>query len=188
MRRKTQMSKSSRESQPRAVASEPCAMVRRFGARIVQAANGSPIVDLGCGTGRNAIHLARLGGTVVCIDRNSELLRRLPRAQRLVRLHMDLDTERWPFTQSQLGGIVCVHFLMPTLFPQFERSLAPGGCLLIETVPAHGGNFIELPNKSELKRALGKSFQFEFFREKEAGPVGFEKVTVRLLAKRIASD
>ena len=182
------MSKSSRESQPRAEAPEPCAMVRRFGARIVEAANGAPIVDVGCGAGRNAIHLAQLGGTVICIDRNSELLRRLPRGKRIVPLHMDLATDRWPFARGQLGGIVTVHFLMPALFPQFERSLLPGGCLLIETVPAHGGNFIELPYRSELRRALGKSFQFEFFKEKKAGPVGCEKVTVRLLAKRIASN
>src|SRR5580704_15867889 len=98
----TRMSKSASESQPRAEAPEPCAMVRRFGARIVEAANGAPIVDVGCGAGRNAIHLARLGGTVICIDRNSELLRRLPRSKRLVRLHMDLDMECWPFARGQL--------------------------------------------------------------------------------------
>jgi SAM-dependent methyltransferase len=178
------MSKGSSESQPRAEAPEPCAMVRRFGAKIVEAANGAPIVDVGCGAGRNAIHLARLGGTVICIDRNSELLRRLPRAERLVPLHMDLDTQRWPFVQGQLGGIVCVHFPMPTLFRQFERSLRSDGCLLIQTVPAHGGNFIELPNEGELRRALADAFRFEFFREKKAGPVGGGKVTVGLLAKR----
>ena len=165
-------------------ASEPCALVRRFGAKIVEAANGAPILDVGCGAGRNAIHLARLGGTVICLDRNSELLRRLPRAKRIIPLHMDLAAERWPFAQGQLGGIVSVHFLMPALFRQFESSLSPGGCLLIETVPAHGGNFIELPNEGELRHAFAGAFHFEFFKEKRAGPVGCGKVTVRLLAKR----
>lgn len=187
------MRKSNRESRPRTepskrlngIPSEPCALVRRFGAKIVEAANGAPILDVGCGAGRNAIHLARLGGTVICLDRNSDLLRRLPRAKRLVPLHMDVATEPWPFAQHQLGGIVSVHFLPPTLFQQFENSLSPGGCLLIETVPAHGGNFIELPNEGELRRALAEAFKFEFFKEKKAGPVGCGKVTVRLLAKRV---
>jgi tellurite methyltransferase len=166
--------------------SEPSALVRRFGARIVDAANGAPILDVGCGAGRNAVYLAGLGGVVICLDGNSELLRRLPRVKRIVPLHLDLATERWPFAQCELGGIVSVHFLMPALFRQFESSLSPGGCMLIETVPAHGGNFVELPNEGELRRAFAEAFQFEFFKEKEAGPIGCGKVTVRLLAKRVA--
>jgi tellurite methyltransferase len=190
------MRKSRREPQQRTEAtkrlthkpSEPCALVRRFGAEIVEAANGLPILDVGCGAGRNAIHLARLGGTVICLDRNSDLLRRLPRAKRIVPLHMDLAKDQWPFKQRELGGLVSVHFLMPALFRQFEISLSPGGCLLIETVPAHGGNFIELPNEGEVRRAFAEAFQFEFFKEKKAGPLGCGKVTVRLLAKRGARD
>jgi SAM-dependent methyltransferase len=165
--------------------SEPCALVRRFGGRIVEAANGAPILDVGSGAGRNAVYLARLGGVVICLDRNAELLRRLPRLKRIVPLHLDLVTERWPFAQGQLGGIVSVHCLIPALFRQFERSLSLGGCILVETVPAHGGNFIELPKEGELRRAFAKTFHFEFFKEKKVGPVGCGKVTVRLLAKRI---
>lgn len=191
---KNTMRKSSRESQQRTEASkrltdhpsEPCALVRRFGAAIVEAANGAPILDVGCGAGRNAIHLAQLGGTVICLDRNSDFLRRLPRTKRIIPLHMDLATDRWPFRKCELGGIVSVHFLMPSLFRQFEGSLSPGGCLLIETVPGHGGNFIELPNEGELRRAFAEAFLFEFFKEKKAGPIGCGKVTVRLLARRVA--
>jgi len=138
--------------------SEPCALVRRFGARIVEAANGAPILDLGCGAGRNAVYLARLGGVVICLDRNSELLGRLPRVKQIIPLHVDLATGRWPFEQGQLGGIISVQFLMPAVFRQFESSLSPGGCLLIEPVPAHGGNFIELPYAGELKGAFAEAF------------------------------
>jgi SAM-dependent methyltransferase len=166
--------------------SEPCTLVRRFGAEIVEAANGAPILDVGCGAGRNAIYLEQLGGTVICLDKSSDLLRRLPRTKGIVPLHMDLATEHWPFAEGLLGGIVSVHFLMSTLLQQFGASLSTGGCLLIETVPAHGGNFIELPNEGELKRALAGVFQFVFSKERTAGPIGCGKVTVRLLAKRRA--
>jgi SAM-dependent methyltransferase len=165
--------------------SEPCALVRRFGARILEAANGAPILDVGCGAGRNAAYLAQLGGVIICLDRNSELLGQLPRVKRIVPLHLDVAKERWPFAQGQLGGILSVHCLIPALFRQFQNSLSPGGCLLIETVPAHGGNFVKLPNEGELRRAFAEAFQFEFFKEKKAGPVGCGKVTVRLLAKRV---
>lgn len=59
---------------------------------------------------------------------------------------------------------------MPALFREFQSSLSPGGYLLIETVPAHGGNFIELPNEGELRHVFAETFQFEFFKEKKAGP------------------
>jgi SAM-dependent methyltransferase len=166
------------------ISSQPSALVRRFGERIVEAARGVPILDVGCGAGRNAIHLAQLGGTVICLDKNVDLLRSLPRAKRIVPLHMDLATDRWPFGQGQLGGILSVHFLMRALFRQFESSLSTGGRLLIETVPAHGGNYIELPNEGELRSEFSEAFHFEFLQEKKAGPVGCGKVTVRLLAKR----
>jgi SAM-dependent methyltransferase len=168
--------------------SEACALVRKFGAKIVEAAKGAPILDVGCGTGRNAIYLAQLGGTLICLDKDSDRLHRLPRVKRIVPLRIDLATDRWPFAQDQLGGIVSVHFPMPVLFRQFGSSLSPGGCLLLETVPAHGGNFVELPNENELRNAIAEAFHFEFYKEKKAGPPGCGKVTVRLLAKRRAQS
>ncbi len=47
-------------------------------------------------------------------------------------------------------------------------------------------NSAELPNEGELGRAFAEAFQFKFFKEGKAGPVGCGKVTVRLLAKRVA--
>lgn len=164
--------------------SEPSALVRRFGRRIVEAAKGAPILDVGCGAGRNAIYLAQLGGTVICIDKNFDVLRELPRTNRIVPLYIDLAKDRWPFAQSKVGGIISVHFLMPELFPRFESSLSRGGGLLIETVPGHGGNYLELPRQNQLSRTLKGAFRFEFYREKKAGPASCEKVTVRLFAWR----
>ena len=158
--------------------------VRRFATRIVDAAGNAPILDVACGVGRNAMIFAQLGCTVICLDKNQDLLRGLPNNPRILPMQMDLATDPWPFGRCQLGGIVNVHFLLPTIFRRFKSSLSPGGHLLIETVPAHGNNYLELPKEGVLKSALEGAFDFDFYHEKKAGPPKCKKVTVRLLARR----
>jgi len=97
---------------------------------------------------------------------------------------MDLAHDPWPFGPGTAGAIINVHFLLPALFPLFQSSLIPGGYLLIETVPAHGGNYLELPRAGELRSALQGAFDFEFYKERKAGPGNYDAVTVQLLAKR----
>ena len=83
-----------------------------------------------------------------------------------------------------VGGIINIHFTLPTLFPQFESSLIPHGYLLLETVPGVGGNYLELPKGGDLKVALGDAFDFEFYKERHVGPPEHNAVTVKLLAMR----
>jgi hypothetical protein len=85
---------------------------------------------------------------------------------------------------SRVGGIINVHFLLPALFPFCESSLSPGGYLLLETVPGCGGNYLELPKAGGIRSALGKAFDFEFYKEGKVGPRGYDAVTVQLLARR----
>ncbi len=69
-------------------------------------------------------------------------------------------------------------------FPCFERSLSPGGYLLLETVPGCGGNYQELPKTGALRSALENAFELEFYQERKVGPIGYDAVTVRVLAKK----
>jgi hypothetical protein len=101
---------------------------------------------------------------------------------------MDLFTDPWPFGVSRAGGIVNVHFLLPSLFPSFESSITPGGYLLLETVPGCGGNYLQLPKAGELRAALERSFDLEFYKERKVGPVSFDAVTVQLLGRRKESS
>jgi len=103
---------------------------------------------------------------------------------RLTLHQIDLVKEAWPFGAGVVGGIVNVHFLLPSLFPSFESSLSPGGYLLLETVPGCGGNYLELPKAGRIRSAFGKAFDFEFYREGKTGPSGYDAVTVQMLAKR----
>src|ERR1700686_4454275 len=170
-------------------------LVRGFASRIADAAGSLPILDVACGSGRNAMLLSELGCTVVCIDKD---LTRLKvelglRASRLTssRLHLhylDLVKDPWPFDAGTVGGIINVHFLLPALFPCFKKSLAPGGYLLLESVPGCGGNYLELPHAGRVKSVLQRAFDFEFYKEGKAGPPGVDAVTVKLLAKRRCRD
>src|SRR5258707_946239 len=79
-------------------------LVRRFASRIADAAEGAPILDVACGSGRNAMLLSELGCTVVCIDRDLtrlkvELELRASRltSSRLRLRHLDLVKDPWPF-------------------------------------------------------------------------------------------
>lgn len=176
---------------------EASPLVRRFAAKIADAAAGKPVLDVACGSGRNALILARLGCTVICVDRDLTSLQahvvhlrrtELRKASTKLSLHqLDLAKDRWPFTAGVAGGIINVHFLLPELFPFFERSLSPGGYLLLETVPGCGGNYLELPKAGELRSAFERVFELEFYQERTVGPLGFDAVTVRLLAKKRSS-
>ena len=174
---------------------EPSPLVRRFAENIAEAASGKPVLDVACGSGRNALALAQLGCKVICVDWDLTALQSqlvhlretvLKKAVAKLSPHqMDLVKEPWPFAPSAAGGIVNVHFLLPTPFPRFEQSLSPGGYLLLETVPGCGGNYLELPKAGELKSVFGEAFEFEFYKERKVGPPGCDAVTVRMLARKV---
>jgi len=172
----------------------PSALVRKYAPQIVSASSGKPLLDIACGSGRNSFVFSNLGCAVICVDRNLAGLRaqqlRLSSTalghttSKMSLCQMDLVKDPWPFGVSQAGGIVNVHFLLPSLFRFFENSIVTGGYLLVETVPAHGGNYLELPKAGELRSAFERVFDLEFYRERKAGPPNVDAVTVQLVARR----
>jgi SAM-dependent methyltransferase len=126
---------------------EPSPLVRRFAPLIATALAGKAVLDVACGSGRNAMTFAQLGCDVICVDKDLNSLQahrvRLRRtslkaAVIKIRPHqIDLVRDPWPFTAGAFGGIINVHFLVPGLFQYFESSLSPGGYLLI---PGSGVN------------------------------------------------
>src|SRR5689334_13229867 len=80
---------------------QPSSLVRKFASAIISAAANYPIIDVACGSGRNALYLASLGASVICVDRDlSRLKNRLPQAQisnHLKLREMDLLADQWPF-------------------------------------------------------------------------------------------
>ena len=110
-------------------------------------------LDLACGTGRNALFLARSGRRVTAVDWSAAALDALEAKARsegvsvrrykqfgdargahragLDLLQADLEKTRLP--ESAFDLVVCVRYLQRTLFPQIVEALRPGGVLLYET-------------------------------------------------------
>ena len=137
-------------------------MARRdiaFWERLAHAAGG-PILELGCGTGRVTLPLARATGNIVGVDRSAPMLdrarervrrARLSRRARLVRA----DIRDLPFESSRFALVAAPYGVLQSLLKEADlsaaltsvtRVLAPGGRLVLELVA-------DLPSWQEYKRA-----------------------------------
>lgn len=121
-----------------------------------------PVLDLGCGTGRVALHLARRGHRVLGVDRDHELILELSERAGDLRVEL-ICADTLDFELDEPVGLA----LAPMQFLQLLRSsesrvrclrrvaaaLRPGGLLaaaLVERVPAVEGTLPPLPDVREV--------------------------------------
>jgi len=101
------------------------------------AQNRRPLaIDLGCGCGRDAVYLAARGWQVIAVDNRPKML------QRAVALAVhesvehcfqasETDLEReWPWDKEQADLVVCIRFLVRSLFPKIADVVRPGGYII----------------------------------------------------------
>lgn len=123
----------------------PSAWVCRF-ARLIAA--GGAVLDLACGQGRNARHLAGLGYRVEAVDRDSASLAALAGAAGITPRCADLERSAWPYEAGRFDGIVVTNYLYRPLFADLLAALRPGGVLIYETF-ALGNEKLGRPSNPE---------------------------------------
>jgi SAM-dependent methyltransferase len=121
----------------------------RFWQRLAAAQDG-PVLELGCGTGRIAVPVARAGARIVGIDRSQEMLararRRLTRARLGDRLALVRgDIRDLPFTaRTKFSAVLAAYGILQSLtrerdltrtFTSVARVLRRGGLFAIDVVP-----------------------------------------------------
>jgi SAM-dependent methyltransferase len=154
---------------------------------------GGPVLELGCGTGRVALHLARRGHEVIGLDRDRELLDVLDeRAEglKLATLHADARA----FELAQRVGLVLAPTHLLQLLPNGEergeclqsvaKALRRGGLLaasIIEEMPDPDGAPPPLPDVREVDGWVYSSLAIE-------AAVGPGEIVVRRLRHAVSPE
>lgn len=165
---------------------EPSQWVRRWAPLVPR----GEVLDLACGTGRNARLFAGLGYPVLALDRDSGAFETLQGIANVRTLRADLeDGSPWPLGGRRFAGIVVTNYLYRPLFPVLSGSLELGGVLIYETFAQGNESFGKPSNPAflllpgELLQAFGPELSvvaFEQGRVLEPKPA----VVQRLCARR----
>ncbi len=90
-------------------------------------------LDLACGTGRNALWLARHGWSVTAVDGSPtaiEILRRRAAGLRIETQIADLENSGFAIAPASYDLIAICYYLQRNLFEPAKQGLAPGGIII----------------------------------------------------------
>jgi SAM-dependent methyltransferase len=155
--------------------------------------HGSPILELGCGTGRVALHLARRGHELIGLDVDPELLVVLnARAQGLqLKTHL-ADAREFELREPAALVLAPTHLLQLLPGPgergeclrSVASALQPGGLLavvIIEEMPEPDGAPAPLPDVREIDGWVYSSLAIE-------AATGPGEIVVRRLRQTVSPD
>lgn len=108
----------------------PSSWVARFAPLI---APGGRVLDLACGKGRHARHLAGLGYEVEAVDGDAAALAGLAGVPGVTTRCADLEDGPWPYYGHAFDGIVVANYLHRPLLPNLLAALGENGILIYET-------------------------------------------------------
>lgn len=152
-----------------------------------------PVLELGCGTGRVALHLARRGHTVIGLDRDPELLAALiSRAEGLSLSTIESDASDFEAGEPAALVLAPTHLLqlLPDSGQRLEclrriaKTLRPGGLLaaaIIESMPEPDGAPPPLPDVREVDGWVYSSLAVE-------AAVGPGEIVVRRLRQLVSPE
>jgi len=152
-------------------------------------------LDVACGDGRHAIHLARHGYAVDAIDIALSGLRRAREVLRRERLSVNLiqaDLEDCPLPRDRYSVVINIRYLQRNLLPALKHALRDGGVIVFETFLADQASISRPSNpaflldRGELRRAF-QDFDILFYEEGLFDSEGGQAFLARLLARRPTS-
>ena len=129
--------------------------------------NGAEVVDLACGTGRNAVYLAGLGCSVIAIDISQEALRQTSEFATSLNLKISLveaDLTDYRLRSNSLDAIVCFNYLNRDIANNLQTALKAGGILLHKTF---NRNFMSVKPKFNPDYMLSSGELSRLYRELE---------------------
>jgi tellurite methyltransferase len=147
-------------------------------------------LDLACGPGRNALHLARLGWRVTAVDSSAVAIALLGDCSRGLPVEaLRADLERGEFAiEPDAYDLICDFFyLQRSLFPQIRAGVRPGGVFtgaihLFDDAPAsRPRNPAFLMHPGELRREFD-GWKVALYTE--GGEPGRSRRTARIIARR----
>lgn len=99
---------------------------------------GKTILDVGAGTGRTSVVLAKMGAEVTALDVSEEMLKELKNKNSKIEIVVG-DAESLPFPDKSfdavVAGFLIVHLKDPTrFFDEAYRVLKDGGILLVTNI------------------------------------------------------
>jgi SAM-dependent methyltransferase len=112
--------------------SPPSAWVARF-APLISA--GGRVLDVACGSGRNARLLAGMGYRIEAVDRDREALAELQGIAGISTRLVDLERDAWPY-EACFDGVIVTNYLYRPKFDALIDMLRPNGILIYETFMA----------------------------------------------------
>jgi SAM-dependent methyltransferase len=139
----------------------PSAWVMRFCPLI---AEGGRVLDLAAGSGRHSLHLAKLGFSVLAVDRDAgalELLLQSNPGLAIEIAQLDLEGSAWPLADRSglFDAVVVTNYLYRPYLDLLPALLAEGGVLIYETF-AHGNAAFGKPSNPDFLLQTGELLDF----------------------------